>query len=99
MSAPTVAVVLADHVGMMLVEMARALNQHGREQGYGDGLARVRVEQLATVQRPFHVYIDEADRTFLGRGSDAGIAMLDANSKRQSFYEACARQQEQSHEA
>jgi len=94
MSAPSVAVVLAEHVGLMLVEMSRALNQHGIERRYGDGFARVRVEHSTNTSEPFHVFIDEAIQTFHGMGADAGIAMLKANGERQSFYEAIAKQEQ-----
>lgn len=87
MSAPTVACVLAEHAGQMLVEIADALNLHGRETGYGNGSARVRIEVSRDTSQPFNVYIDEGLNTFHAMADDAGRAMLDANSKRQSYWE------------
>jgi len=91
-SAPTVSVLLAKHVGDMLYEIAADLSLHGRENGYGSGMgvrARIEWSPHYTTQ-PFHVFLDEGLSTFQGSGSDAGAALLAANSKRQSHYERLA---------
>lgn len=87
MSAPSLAVVLAEHAGQMLVEMADALSRDGYEKGYGKGDVRVRIEVSRNSDEPFVVFIDEGLSTWAAKSSDAGRALLDANSKRQASYE------------
>lgn len=88
MSAPTASVLLAKHVGEMLYEIAGDLSLHGRENGYGSGGGvRARIEWSPNTTEEFHVFLDEGLKTFHGMGHDAGAALLDANSKRQSHYE------------
>jgi hypothetical protein len=86
-SAPSLAVVLAEHAGRMLVEMADALNRHGQETGYGNGAVTVRIEVSSDTSESFNVYLDEGLNTFHAMADDAGRALLDANSKRQSHWE------------
>lgn len=80
-SAPTAAVLLAEHAGQMIVEIGRELSRDALN------YARVRIEYSANTTQRFHVWIDEGGHTFHGEGSDAGYALMNANSKRQSFHE------------
>jgi hypothetical protein len=88
MSAPTAAVLLAEHAGQMLVEIGRELGRDSLNH------VRVRIEYSTSTTQPFHVWIDEGGNSFHGEDTDAGRALMDANSKRQTFHENCKRQME-----
>jgi len=75
-SAPIVAVVLAEHVGMMLQEIERSLD-----------FCKVRIEYSQHTTNPFHCWIRDGITEFHGEDTDAGRALLDANSKRQTWHE------------
>lgn len=81
MSAPTAAVLLAEHAGQMLVEIGRELGRDGMN------YVRVRIEYSASTTQPFHVWIDDCGQSFHGEDTDAGRALMMANSRRQSFHE------------
>lgn len=76
MSIPTIAAVLAEHVGQMLTEIERALDH-----------CKVRIEYSQHTTSPFHAWIRDGITEFHGEGTDAGRALHEANSRRQSWQE------------